>query len=500
MTETKSDEPWNLFWCLPGSAATWPNSGCWAAERARFPATLTETISKNWSRQPHIGVVTAHGVYITLNPVRHDCLARAANRAIIYAKHTTGDVEITQRLWFLIDTDPKGPKGISATDAEHELALERARQIRAWLLEQGFSDLILADSGNGGHLLGRIDLAAEDGGLLQRLLKALQEKFGDDAVEVDITVFNASRISKLYGTMACKGDSVPDRPHRLAKLLYVPETMAVTPRELLESVVAEISGATAVAPSARQQIDEDAPGFDVEGYLQLRGTEFGRSKPYADGGTLWELKRCPWQPEKSGGGAFVIQFNDGGVTAGCHHPECADNGWAELLDVIDPDRKKPKAGKKGAKKGSSVAQQIVALAAEDELFHTAENEPYVTTKVGDHHQTWPVKSDSYKLILRGRLHQKGLVAGRSALDDAVATLESTAIFDGPEHSIHVRTAPHGDNICIDLCNDAWEVVEVTSEGWKVLPDSPVRFVRFPGMLPLPTPVELTIIRKFLVFC
>ena len=33
----------------------------------------------------------ADGIYITLNPVRHDCLARAANRAIVYAKHTTCD-------------------------------------------------------------------------------------------------------------------------------------------------------------------------------------------------------------------------------------------------------------------------------------------------------------------------------------------------------------------------------------------------------------------------
>lgn len=35
----------------------------------------------------------AQGVYVTLNPVLRDCLARAANRAIIFAKHTTGDNE-----------------------------------------------------------------------------------------------------------------------------------------------------------------------------------------------------------------------------------------------------------------------------------------------------------------------------------------------------------------------------------------------------------------------
>lgn len=427
----------------------------------------------------------ADGIYVTLNPVLNDCLARAANRTVNYAKHAIGDLEITQRLWLLIDTDPKRPKGISSTDAEHGLALERARQIRAWLLEKGCSDVILADSGNGGHLLGRIDLPADDGGLLQRLLKVLHEKFSDENVEVDTRVSNASRITKLYGTLACKGDSVPDRPHRIARLLDVPEKIVVTPREVLESIVAETSGTATVPRSNGQQIDPDARDFNVADYLQSHGIEVGRSKPYADGGTLWELKRCPWQPEKSGGGPFVIQFGNGGITAGCHHPPCEGKGWSDLLDLIAPDRMK-KAGKKGTKKGPSVAQQIVALATEDELFHTAEKEAFVTI---NRRQTWRVDDDSYRLILRGRLHEHGIVATKSALDDAVATLESKAIFDGPEYCVHVRSAQDGDNIYIDLCNDNWEAVTITSKGFSIVVDPPVRFVRYPGMLPLPTPVE-----------
>ncbi|HEY4760661.1 MAG TPA: hypothetical protein VIH42_08785, partial [Thermoguttaceae bacterium] len=250
-------------------------------------------------------------------------------------------------------------------------------------------DPIEADSGNGGHLLYRIDLPADEGGLVQRVLKVLDHQFSDQAVEVDVSVFNPARISKLYGTLACKGDSVPDRPHRIARLLYVPEKIVMTPRELLESIV---NGAATIASSDGQQID-DAPDFNVVEYLQAHGVEVGRSKPYADGGTLWELKRCPWQPEKSGGGPYVIQFGNGGVTAGCHHPPCESKGWSDLLDIINPNRKKrtEKTGKNGAKKGPTVAQQIVAAAAEDELFHTAENEAYVTI---NHRLTWRVDDDS----------------------------------------------------------------------------------------------------------
>jgi hypothetical protein len=114
----------------------------------------------NWSGR-------ADGVYITLNPIMSDCLARAANRATTYSKNTTGDKEIIKRHWLLVDTDPQRPSGISATDQEHELALDRSVQIRDWLRTKNWPDPILSDSGNGGHLLYRIDLPAEDGGLVQ---------------------------------------------------------------------------------------------------------------------------------------------------------------------------------------------------------------------------------------------------------------------------------------------------------------------------------------------
>jgi hypothetical protein len=41
-------------------------------------------------------------------------------------------------------------------------------------------------------------------------------------------------------------------------------------------------------------------------------------------------------------------------------------------------------------------------------------------------------------------------------------------------------------IYIDLANDAWEAVEVTATGWRVISNPPVRFRRGRGMAPLPT--------------
>lgn len=72
----------------------------------------------------------APAVYITLNPVSKDLLARAYNRTKERATEATADADIQRRFWFVIDFDPKRPSGISATDAEHQAAMDRVAKCR----------------------------------------------------------------------------------------------------------------------------------------------------------------------------------------------------------------------------------------------------------------------------------------------------------------------------------------------------------------------------------
>jgi hypothetical protein len=159
----------------------------------------------------------AQGVYITLNPPNPAVLARCANRLRVAGSGAaTSDADIIARRWLPIDADPIRPAEISASDAEHEAALETARRIRRALAELGWPEPLLADSGNGGHLLYRIDLPAKDltglerpvrsDDLVEGVLAALAARFNDDRVRVDVKVFNPARIWKLYGTVARKGD------------------------------------------------------------------------------------------------------------------------------------------------------------------------------------------------------------------------------------------------------------------------------------------------------
>ena len=50
---------------------------------------------------------------------------------------------------------------------------------------------------------------------------------------------NAGRITKCFGTLARKGDDTPDRPHRYARVLSVPDVLEVVPRDRLESLAGE---------------------------------------------------------------------------------------------------------------------------------------------------------------------------------------------------------------------------------------------------------------------
>jgi len=167
----------------------------------------------------------SEGVYWTLNPVHPDLLARCCNRVEWPEKDSqTSDKDILRRRWLLIDADPVRKAKISSTDAEKEAAQKLILDVREHLRGRRWPEPVLADSGNGYHLLYRIDLPADDGGTVKRLLNALGDRFDTAAVQIDRSVFNPSRVCKLYGTLARKGDSTKERPHRRARVLEVPSS------------------------------------------------------------------------------------------------------------------------------------------------------------------------------------------------------------------------------------------------------------------------------------
>lgn len=283
--------------------------------------------------------LTARGLYFVPNEVNPDLLARAANRArAIKGDPTTADGDITRRRWLLVDCDPVRASGISSSAVEHEQAIERAAEIQGWLESQGWPAPALADSGNGGHVLARVDLAADDGGLVERCLQALATRFSDSAVKVDTSVYNPARIWKLYGTMARKGDDTPGRPHRLARLLELPAAGVVT----LEQLTA-LGGTAPQAGRAPAAMPRGGTGqaLDVEQWAAAHGLELPAAKDW-QGGRKWVLPVCPMNPDHTDRGAFIAQMPGGAIAAGCHHESCKGWGWAELRAKYEPARVAPR--------------------------------------------------------------------------------------------------------------------------------------------------------------
>jgi hypothetical protein len=165
----------------------------------------------------------ATGVYVTINPTLNTLLARSANctREYVPRDDATKDDEIDRRCWLPIDCDFKRPSGISSTDVEHEAAIARAVEIYDYLGSIGWTDGVVIDSGNGGHVLFPIDLPNDEPStqLVKRVLKGLNAKFGRDGIKIDEVNYNASRIWKLPGTICRKGSDLVGRPHRVARIL-----------------------------------------------------------------------------------------------------------------------------------------------------------------------------------------------------------------------------------------------------------------------------------------
>lgn len=183
-----------------------------------------------------------YGVYFIPNPVLPALLSRASNRVIDFPKQTTADADIERRVYLLIDLDAKRPAGISSSDAEHDAALARTQELVVFLREQAWPEPVaIADSGNGGHADYAIDLPndVESRDLVKRVLEALDLRFSDSVVQVDLTTFNSARIWKLYGTPAIKGDNTFERPHRMSRIIASAPREPVS-RALLEKLAATV--------------------------------------------------------------------------------------------------------------------------------------------------------------------------------------------------------------------------------------------------------------------
>jgi hypothetical protein len=233
---------------------------------------------------------TVKGIYTILNEIDPDIIEQRPPNQInrISKGRATSSKDIIRRQCLYVDVDPVKPTEFtnsSSSDAEKKEAIIRASKCEDFLTALGWPEPIRGDSGNGAHLIYRIDLLNDDAAteLISGVLALLNEKFG-----VDVSVKDAARIGKVYGTMVRKGEDTPERPYRTAKLISVPDVFTCVKEEQLRSIANQFvsvgdSGKTIKTTDKKFTMPEPGtvtPGTRHRTWTQLIASMVGRRNSY----------------------------------------------------------------------------------------------------------------------------------------------------------------------------------------------------------------------------
>lgn len=273
-------------------------------------------------------------VYLVPNEVRPDFRGTAVQ-----------DPDVTHRRVFVIDVDPVRPVNVSATEAERLEAERVTDAIGALLASLGAGDALARGmSGSGYWLMLALDRLESTPGLTalaRRLLVALAALHDSDAVKIDRSVYNASRIIPAWGTWKRKGEDSPERPHRRTWFQVPakpqPLTLEAVTR-LVEAVEAKVPASARQAPprpSARAVgAGTDSP-FALANATPIRivAAALGLD-PRDQGGCV--VVRCPrgCHERELPGGTGVVLLNQANVFK-CSHNTCAGerNGVRTAVDL-----------------------------------------------------------------------------------------------------------------------------------------------------------------------
>ena len=284
--------------------------------------------SKKWDSRANL--------FVSLNPVDPALLARANNRVNERVQNTTSDHHVLRRTWLFLDIDPDRPSGISSTDEELSKARAVADEVAAYLNSQSWPDPIVAMSGNGYYVLYRIDLpnSQESTSLVKAVLDGLARRFDSPDAHIDPSVANAARIVGLIGATKVKGDPIPDRPHRVSKLVKTPQVIDIVSRKQLKMIVPEAD--TPATANGYVEANARGSGISLAETLGRHGIEFREQPPDDNGVTWYHVQQCPFhddgRPFECGVGQ---KFPDGPFAGHCFHPEGRDMSWHDWKPALN---------------------------------------------------------------------------------------------------------------------------------------------------------------------
>lgn len=279
--------------------------------------------------------VSTANIYFVLNKINDDCYDRQQCEMFIQnAKQTTSDSDIVHRDWLLIDIDPVRSAGVSSSDKEKANAKNVANAVYSYLKSKGFAKPISCDSGNGWHLLYKIRMANDESArdTIKKFLQTLDMMFSDETAQIDTSVFNASRITKLYGTIARKGNNSKTRPHRESSIIRIPDEVLVNRKALLQKVIDELPQPE--TPTYKNNYNKEP--FDIDNFIARHNIRVSKIVNYGLG-RKYILEECVFDSNHKAPDACIFAMNNGAIGYKCFHNSCQRYTWKDVRIKFEPD-------------------------------------------------------------------------------------------------------------------------------------------------------------------
>lgn len=273
-------------------------------------------------------------VYMTLGTLHPACYSRSQKDHFEKdTKASTSDNDVVGYDWLMIDLDPTRPKDTSSSEDEIKQSKAIADKVYHYMEQIGFEKPIVAMSGNGYHLMYRISLKNDEINreLIKNCLYVLDMLFSTDECKIDVKNSNPGRVCKLYGTLAQKGASTPDRPHRMSYVYGQLTEVKATDKSYLQKLADQIPKEV----ETKKYNKYSPKDFNLDDWLNKYSINY-RKASYSDG-TKYVLDCCPFDSNHKGKDACIFQGRNGAIGFHCFHNSCVGKTWQDVRLLYEPD-------------------------------------------------------------------------------------------------------------------------------------------------------------------
>ncbi|KZK79380.1 hypothetical protein PsW64_03004 [Pseudovibrio sp. W64] len=192
--------------------------------------------------------------------------------------------------------------------------------------------------------------------------------------------------------------------------------------------------------------------------------------------------------EKVGAASVTVLVPPDGVPKSWDAADALADEWTpeQAEDLVLSSQVEDAQGPEAKPRARGVS--LLSVAQDLELWHSPQKDAFATVLVNDHYEHWAVESQSFKRWLVGRYYEKtGLAPSTQNLSDALRVFEVRALEQGACNTPFMRIGWQDGESWLDLADENWQAIRITRDGWEVICNPPVKFIRKQTMSALPVP-------------